>query len=113
MKNYTNYIKESLEEEYDILFLKLAHLDELEIKFNFIKHKKDIFYFYNDSCLFFKTYNQWFFINYNIYSIFYNNIDIISSIIQKYFKNDENWDHIWDFKKPTSDIIETNLRTVI
>lgn len=33
-------------------FLKLSHLDELEIKFDLINHDSELFYFYRGECLF-------------------------------------------------------------
>jgi len=47
MKTYTNFIKESVEEdELDNIFLKYSHLDELEIGFNFFDNinKDDMYY---------------------------------------------------------------------
>ena len=46
MKRYINYIKESMEDDCEELFLDYAHLDDLEIKFNFIEYRSHIFYFY-------------------------------------------------------------------
>ena len=40
------------EKEMEELFLEIAHLDELEIRFDFIKYNLDLFYFYNDEWLF-------------------------------------------------------------
>lgn len=52
MKKYINYIKESKEEENEKTFIDATHLDELEIKFNFIKNQIYIYYFYNKIELF-------------------------------------------------------------
>jgi len=107
MKTYYQYIadlknqrffniKESNEQDYDKLFLELAHLDELEIKFDLIKYEDYIFYFYNEKVLFdYNKRNGWFFINFDdVWSIFKNmyllSYDFIKYIINKpivkYFK---------------------------
>ena len=96
MKNFINYIKESKEDKYEKLFLKLSHLNELEIKFDFIEYKKLIFYFYNETELFDQDKKSgWFYINDDkIWSVFKFkfslNYDDIQSItkkaIEKHFK---------------------------
>ena len=106
MKNYINYIKESKEDEYsnleienlqyEKLFLELAHLDELEIKFDFIEYENDLYYFYNKNVLFdqYKKSGR-FYINYDkIWSIFgskfnlkYNDIQSITKkMVERHFK---------------------------
>jgi len=54
MKNFKQFINEMIlhygtEEE---LFNKLSHLNELEIKFDFIHYKKHIFLFYKNNIIF-------------------------------------------------------------
>lgn len=78
------------------LFLGIAHLDDLEIKFDFIDYGADFFYYYNDSWLFKENKkNEFFFINYDkIWSVFekkyglnYDEIDNFMTImLDKYFK---------------------------
>ena len=95
MKNFINYIKES-KQEYEKLFLSLSHLDELEIKFDFIKYKKHIFYFYNETELFDQDKkSRYFYINYDeIWSFFeknfglkYNDIQSITKeLVERHFK---------------------------
>ena len=106
MKNFINYIKESkiswkkqVEDryiEYEKLFLELTHLDELEIKFDFIEYENYLFHFYNESELFLQDKkNGWFYMNYTkIWSIFgskynlkYDDIQSITKdIVEKHFK---------------------------
>jgi len=99
MKNYYNYINESKEYEYEKIFLELAHLDELEIIFDFIKYEKNIYYFYNELSLFnlYKNLykNSYFYINYSdIWKFFeskfrlnYDDIQLITkNLIERHFK---------------------------
>ena len=45
MKTYINFINESKEEDnLDNIFLTYAHLDDLEIKFNFFQDVDDLYY---------------------------------------------------------------------
>ena len=96
MKNFINYIKESKQDEYEKLFLELAHLDELDIKFDFIEYKNYIFYFYNETELFdqYKK-SRDFYINYNeIWSFFKTNYNL-------------NYD---DIKSITKDLVERHFK---
>ena len=52
MKRYITFIKESYDDPFEKEFLSLSHLDELEIKIDFIIYPKDLFYFYNKHLLF-------------------------------------------------------------
>ncbi|MCK9446880.1 hypothetical protein M0Q50_08535 [bacterium] len=83
-------------DEKEKLFLELAHLDELEIKFDFIEYPKNIYYFYKDTWLFNqdKKFN-YFWINYDkIWIVFSSKFDInykeigyyMSDILEKHFK---------------------------
>jgi len=96
MKNFINYIKESKQDEYEKLFLELAHLDELDIKFDFIEYKNYIFYFYNETELFdqYKKSRDFYINNNEIWSFFktkysltYNDIQSITKdLVERHFK---------------------------
>ena len=96
MKKYINYIKESKQDKYEKIFISLSHLDKLEIKFDFIRYKYYILYFYNESCLFQQDKkNNYFFINYvKIWLIFemkfsldYDDIQSITKdLVERHFK---------------------------
>ena len=87
MKKYINYIKESKEDEYEKLFLELAHLDELEIKFDFIRYKIDLYYFYNNNINFFDISKR--------DNIFYTNYDEIWKFFNNFFKKPKD---VWNNK---------------
>lgn len=82
-------------DEKEELFLSLAHLDELVIRFDFMWSSEDIFYFYNKTCLFVKDKkNKMFSINSDeIWSIYRNKINmsyhstrsIMNIMSEKYF----------------------------
>ena len=78
---------EQFESMDEIKFLELAHLDELEVKFDFIFNKIYIFYFYKENCLFYQNKKgKYFWINYErICSYFEHKKNIISNIVNKYF----------------------------
>ena len=83
-------------DEKEELFLQLAHLDELEIKFDFIEYENIIFYFYKDKCLFYQNKkSKAFYIEYvKIWSVFEKKFslnfketkDFMVGAIDKHFK---------------------------
>ena len=95
---YLKLFNESIDDnlQYDKLFIELSHLDELEIKFDFIEYEDYIHYFYNESMLFVQDKKKgWFYMNYDkIWSIFktkfklnYGDIQSITKkIVEKHFK---------------------------
>ncbi|MCK9445721.1 hypothetical protein M0Q50_02385 [bacterium] len=60
MKTFGN-LQNHMEKEMEELFIKLSHLDELEIKFNFISTENYLFYNYNDEWQFIQEKNQMYF----------------------------------------------------
>lgn len=75
-------------DEKEKLFLELAHLDELDIKFDFIRYPIEIFYYYENHCLFnkIKTQNK-FYINHNkIWIIFKNRYNLKYIDIKNFMK---------------------------
>lgn len=78
------------------LFLELAHLDELEIRFDFIEYKNSLYYFYKKNCLFDQNKKRKiFWINYSkIWRVIEKKFDIndketkdiMSSMVEKHFK---------------------------
>ncbi|MCK9446764.1 hypothetical protein M0Q50_07895 [bacterium] len=87
-------------DEKEKLFLELAHLDELEIRFDFVDNDYEnyIYYFYKEKCFFAKDKsNRHFYIDYD-YILFklmkkymmdlYDTINFISNMLKKYFKVD-------------------------
>ncbi|MCK9445933.1 hypothetical protein M0Q50_03475 [bacterium] len=94
--------------ELEKSFLELAHLDELEIKFDFMRYESDIFYFHNYKCLFkLVKKNVFIYINSDeIWSVFENKFGLdyikttkfMGDMIHKHFKLNsykiskyENW----------------------
>jgi len=69
MKTFEQFITESLNADilYEKTFLELSHLDELEIRFNFISFQDfTIRYYYKDMNLFkHDKVDEYFYINYN------------------------------------------------
>ncbi|MCK9445735.1 hypothetical protein M0Q50_02455 [bacterium] len=82
-------------DEKEKLFLKLSHLDELEIKIDLINYSEHLFYFYKDNCLFYynKKYKRFYISYFDIWKdIFYINgayrsniYSCMDSYINKYF----------------------------
>jgi len=56
MKTFHNYIKESIEEEFERKIINFAHLFDLNIKFDFLfdirVYRNSIFYFYQNEYMF-------------------------------------------------------------
>ena len=50
MKTFEQY--NNKEKEMEELFIQLSHLDELDIKFDFLRYKYEMFYFYKKNFLF-------------------------------------------------------------
>lgn len=75
MKNYLQYNKEKAE-GVEELFLKLSHIDELDIKFDFIECSHDLYYFYKGG---------WIFIHHKENNHFIMNRDKINDIIKDRF----------------------------
>lgn len=51
MKNIKQYKNiDEATKEFEKRFLELSHYDKLEMKFDFIKYRWHLFYFYNDDC---------------------------------------------------------------
>lgn len=83
-------------DEKEKLFLEVAHLDELVIKFDFIEYEYDLYYFYKDNCLFDQNKKtMYFYIRYiKIWSVFEKKFginfqeikDFMLGMINKYFK---------------------------
>ena len=92
MRTYINYIKESKDSDYEKLFIKLSHLDELEIKFDFTKYSECVYYFYSDKDmfeLFKRSDGNYFYINIDIYSILLKETgkkQFLEMLVEKYFK---------------------------
>lgn len=93
MKTFNKYNNQQHEE----LFLKLVHLDELEIKFELIKFENILLYYYKNICLFFvDKINQSVYINldeiwYKISNTMPYDEDVykfMNSMINKYFNFD-------------------------
>lgn len=101
MKTFGKYFNWKIEkphytkEEKENLFLELAHLDELEIKFDFIDYKTTLDYVYNDEILFIQSKRiKIFVINYkDIWSVFTKRFNLTrgeikeftEDMIEKYF----------------------------
>lgn len=86
-------------DEKEKLFLELAHLDDLEIRFDFLELGEYMFYYYKEKCLFGQEKkNKKFYVSrYEIYRFFEKAFnfshkefdDYILNIIYKYFKLDD------------------------
>ncbi|MCK9445736.1 hypothetical protein M0Q50_02460 [bacterium] len=95
MKTFEKYKKDINLDKQEELFLELAQLDELDIRFDFIELPEDLFYFYKEKCFFVQDKNgKCFRINDDdIWSIFRNNIGMsytatqsfMNIMIKKYF----------------------------
>lgn len=92
MKTFENYYNESFEIEKS--FLKFSNFYELEIKFNLIEYEEDMFYMYDNKCIFDQDkVGRNFWINKNILkkistdmSLSYNDtIEMLYHTIEKYF----------------------------
>jgi len=97
MKSYTNYIKESKDEDIKNQFIELCHINELEIRFNFMETKskawlKSIVYFYNDDIIFYYSQNETpnkILLNSSIYSklfVIHKSV-VLNEIFGSFFKN--------------------------
>lgn len=83
-------------DETEEKFLQITHLDELVIKFDFIRYNYGFFYFYKDKCLFQQdNKNNYFFIRYKEIWLFLKkkfnfndneNRYYMEEMIEKYFK---------------------------
>jgi hypothetical protein len=98
-EQYFNLLIENFnnkEKEMEEFFLQLSHINELDIKFNFIEYKDTLFYLYKNKCLFDQDKKtMYFYINYDkIWSVFekefslnYQEIkDFMSGMVEKHFK---------------------------
>ncbi|MCK9445709.1 hypothetical protein M0Q50_02325 [bacterium] len=84
MKTFESFIKPE-----EKTFLKLSHLNDLEIKFHFIEHQKEMFYFYKKDCLFFEN-REVFFVTYIWDQIEIDDpFDFFTKMINKYFNNNK------------------------
>ena len=81
MKTYKQFINENKEEDLSEeieLFRRLSHIDELEIKFEFIWEYEYIYYFYNKKLLFmYDRENGFFDINKDIYDTIFKTTKFI------------------------------------
>lgn len=66
------------------IFISLSHLDELKPKFDFIIYPNNLFYFYDNKCLF-NNYKKKNFFNYNY--------DIIGKVIEHEYKLNQEKTH--------------------
>lgn len=95
-------------------FLELSHLDEIEIKFDLLEYENMLFYFYNQTCLFYNTKkinSEYIYINYeDVWGKFigiYDNQyikDNIKIILKDYFTSLTNIELDW--RKHLGDINE-------
>lgn len=108
-------------DEKEKLFLQLAHLDNLDIKFDFIEYKYELFYIYKDNCLFYQEKkSKCFYINFdkiwevfeNKFSLNYKKIQkIMNGMVKKHFKLKGYKSFIESF--PTCSMIEKHFRNNI
>lgn len=52
MKNYIKYNEDSEQDYYEKLFVEITHINELEIKFDFIDFSECLLYFYKNEYMF-------------------------------------------------------------
>ncbi|MCK9445426.1 hypothetical protein M0Q50_00865 [bacterium] len=85
-------------DEKEKLFIELAHLDELDIKFDFIFSRLELFYFYKKECYFNILKKDFATINKSIWSRIGNNHDDIEKqmniLIYKFFGYNCSCDNI-------------------
>lgn len=96
MKTFEKYNKID-KKEREKLFLEIAHLDELEIRFELIKHRYSIFYNYKNKYLFEQFKSSFFTISIEHIMYFFitkyghkydEHLPFMKSMVKKYFKLD-------------------------